>query len=727
VSGERVVRTVELFYSGQWNDISLDALDRNPVTITRGIANEGGSADAGSLGLSLRNGVSKVNPAVANRYATRNPLSDLFGLIGPNTPVRLSAGLVGDTPTVRTVQEVVSWPPRWDVSERDRWVPLQAAGVLRRLGVASSPLADSIARLARLHGAAAYWPLDDAPQSRSARGLYGGRTMRSQSNTAAPSYGAGTLAPWLPPAAQTNGPSTAFMRGSVALSVTGGWVLDLAYRIADPATWAGDTPQQFFASVEVGDGIFFDLGIDTATAEIMGSVGGTTNTAPLGSIQDGLMHHVRMAGVEAAGNDATLTIAVDGAQVVSVTASIGQATIPEVGLVEIVWAAGEVTGEGLVPVDFGQFVLWATTDAPTLAEAHAAYMGHVGEPAGRRVERLCDEEGVSFASTGDLDLTAMMGPQRPGEFLGVLGECAKVEAAGSRAPILVEQRTVLGLHFNALTSLYLPRDADLTLDWAEAHISPPFDPTPDDFGLANDVTAGRPDGGEHRTVITTGRRGIDAAGRVAKQELFEVASDVQLASVSGWWAWHGTHDEDRYPTIRINMRSLSLRADGAALVAAVQALTEGALIAITNPPAGMPAEDIEQVVLGITETITVDEWLVDLHTTAARPFLVAVIGDQTYGITGSDSTTLNEALDTTETGVDIHCGGGADWVREGVDYDIQVLGERMTVTAVGSASGTFPNRTQTLTVTRSVNGIVKAHASGAPVEMWHQTVIGPWG
>jgi hypothetical protein len=251
--------------------------------------------------------------------------------------------------------------------------------------------------------------------------------------------------------------------------------------------------------------------------------------------------------------------------------------------------------------------------------------------------------------------------------------------------------------------------------------------TPDDFGLANDVTAARPDGGEHRTVITTGPRGVDAAGRVAKQETFEVASDPQLGLVSGWWAWHGTWDEDRYPTIRINLRSLSLRTDGPALVAAVQALAEGDLVVITNPPAGMPAEQIEQIVLGITETITVDEWLVDLHTAAARPFLVAVIGDQTYGITGSDSTTLGEALDTTETGVDIDCGAGADWVHEGVDYDIKVGGERMTVTAIGSATGTFPNRTQTLTVTRSVNGIVKAHATAAPVEMWHQTVIGPWG
>jgi hypothetical protein len=185
------------------------------------------------------------------------------------------------------------------------------------------------------------------------------------------------------------------------------------------------------------------------------------------------------------------------------------------------------------------------------------------------------------------------------------------------------------------------------------------------------------------------------------------------------------------------MRGLSTRTDGAALVAAVKRLDPGALIAITNTPAWLAAEDIQQIVLGITESLSTEEWLVDLHTTAARPFLVAVIGDATYGITGTDSATLEDAgggLDTTETGVTIRLGGEPDWVHEGVDYDIQVApegvmsgGEQVTVTAVDAATGTYPDRLQQLTVTRSVNGIVKTHTNGDRVRMWHQTVIGPWG
>jgi hypothetical protein len=323
--------------------------------------------------------------------------------------------------------------------------------------------------------------------------------------------------------------------------------------------------------------------------------------------------------------------------------------------------------------------------------------------------------------------SAPLGAQPVGEFLDVLADAVKVEAAGSRAPVLVEQREAAGLRFNTLTSLYLPRTADLTLDWDEAHVSPPFDGEPDDLGMANDVTAKRTRGGSYRVVIPDGPRGTVKAGTVAREEDYGTMSDLLLPAIAGWWSWHGTHDEDRYPVIRVNLRSLSLRTNGAALVAAVQSLDPGALVVIQNPPDDMPGEQVEQIVLGITETITADEWTIDLHTTAARPFLVAKVGDATYGITGSDSTTLDEALDTTETGVDIDCGAGADWVHEGADYDIQIGGERMTVTAAGAASGTFPARTQTLTVTRSVNGIVKTHASGAQVHMWHRTVIGPWG
>jgi hypothetical protein len=722
MSGELVAWMVEIFYSGSWHDITADVLNRDPAVITRGVANELGAASPGTLSLTLNNGLSKVNTAVTNRYSQRNPASDLYGLIGPNTPIRVSAGLAGDTPTVRTVQEVTSWPPRSDASGSDLWVPLEAAGILRRLGIQGSPVADTITRLAQQNGPTAYWPLDDPEGSRSARGLYGGRSLRTASTVAAPSYGAGRLAPWLPAGARTNGPtgSTGLVTASVVGATAGGWVLDFAYRAADPATWDGNTPHLFRSTVTTEDQSW-SVSID-AVGILATILGIDTDTAAVGSLLDGQVHHVRLSAVEAAGNDATLTVDVDGVQVISLTADIGMATIPAANLVSITSVAFSAA---LVPVDYGQFILWNT--APSLADAYAAYSGHAGEAAGRRAERLCDDKDVAFASTGDLDGTALMGPQYPGEFLAVLGECAKVEAAGSRAPILVEQRAAAGLHFHTLASLYLPRAADLTLDFEEGQLSPPLDPTPDDFGLVNDATAQRRDGGEAQVEVADGPRGITRAGRYDRAERFDAASDLQLDDIAGWWAHHGTWDEDRHPALRVNLRGLSTRTDGAALVAAAQTLDPRALVVVQNVPLWVASEDICQLVLGITETIRTEEWLLDVHTTAAGPFRVGLYADDAeepaedapmrYGPYDSRVESAFDVGTDTALSVEDQTGGNDLW-SQGADFPflIRVRGVVLRVTAVGAPTGAVQTLTVDQTpVTAGVTGV--SIAAGEPVEL----------
>ncbi|MGI5443830.1 hypothetical protein ACQEV4_42760 [Streptomyces shenzhenensis] len=71
----------ELFYNGTWNDITGDLRAPEPVTITRGLTAESASAaepTACECALNSRD----------NRYAPRNPMSPLYGLIGRNTPFR---------------------------------------------------------------------------------------------------------------------------------------------------------------------------------------------------------------------------------------------------------------------------------------------------------------------------------------------------------------------------------------------------------------------------------------------------------------------------------------------------------------------------------------------------------------------------------------------------------------------------------------------------------------
>lgn len=88
---------VEIHYSGAWHDITDDVqLRGSGISIRRGRTSEASTASASECALSLNNGVSKVAPTVTGRYSPRNPNSDLYGLIGRNTPLRVR---VDDTVT----------------------------------------------------------------------------------------------------------------------------------------------------------------------------------------------------------------------------------------------------------------------------------------------------------------------------------------------------------------------------------------------------------------------------------------------------------------------------------------------------------------------------------------------------------------------------------------------------------------------------------------------------
>jgi hypothetical protein len=274
-----------------------------------------------------------------------------------------------------------------------------------------------------------------------------------------------------------------------------------------------------------------------------------------------------------------------------------------------------------------------------------------------------------------------------------------------------------------------PNIDPFVLDYAAGEVSPPLDPTPDDLGLVNDVKAARADGGEYRATLDVGALSTqappDGVGVRPAQVDVNVDSELRLPDIAGWALHVGTWDDphDRFPTIRTNIRSLTTRAAAATLVPAVVALDVAARIVIEGPPLWLPPEDIDQVVLGYSETIGQAEWTQDWQCTPAGPYKISAVENATLGMLLSDTATVSESLTTTETDVSINCGAGPEWVHE-ADFDILVGGERMTVTAVGAAVGTFPARAQALTVTRSVDGIVKAHAFGAAVSFFHRAHIG---
>lgn len=590
----------EAWYDDAWNDISADVFNVQSVQVIRGSANESDPAVAspGTATLRLNNGTSNIN-GVVGRYSPRNPRSDLYGKIGRNTPIRQRVNLTGGTPSTRFTHEVVSWPARWDLSGSVAWVPLQTAGPLRRLGRPERPLSSAPRRYLLATDPVAYWPLDDL----AAQDLISGRGFhpfwKPELVTA--------LAPWLGDGVHISDP-TISIGAVVTMPDEGEWTVDWMIRTLDEGRF-----ENTFGIVDGSDGQtlhdFFGIRWDSGNLELRARVSEADYNLDLaidaGFLEDHDVHHMRLHAVQD-GADIDWELFADGA-------SLSSGTITSETLTPVIdWVLFRFTTDPSGNYVGGHVAMWAT-NAPLLADAVDAAFGHVSEPALTRASRLCDEEGVAFSSTGSASDSTPMGPQRPRQFLELLTEAAHAEAAGSAIPVLTEQRAATltagsprpGLHFTTRRSLYNAA-AGVELDYEAGHISAPFDPTPDDQNIANDVTARRAGGGEARVVDEDGPLGVDAVGLYDVSSEYNVASDSQVASLAGWELHSRTVDEDRYPTIRLDLRSLATRTPD--VTDDVIGMDAGTRLTIDNLPEWMPPDLVDQLVLGYSETYDLVNW-----------------------------------------------------------------------------------------------------------------------
>ena len=184
---------------------------------------------------------------------------------------------------------------------------------------------------------------------------------------------------------------------------------------------------------------------------------------------------------------------------------------------------------------------------------------------------------------------------------------------------------------------------------------------------------------------------------------------------------HGIVDEDRWPNIALNF------AHDPDLIDTWCSLSYGARITLANPLLQMPPDPPDLVIEGHSERWDQFIWTASLNCSPNSPYRVfrtaAASGDtdEFLGYMVPRTCVLAEDLDTTETAIDITSSTlwatGADhWTPPAL---IVIGGERMIVSAVSGGSNP-----QTLTVVRSVNGVVKSHSSGATVEFATPGVLG---
>lgn len=612
---------------------------------------------------------------------------------------------------VRFMGEVSSFPAKWDTSGNDAYVPIEAAAITRRLGQGVDPADSGLRAFTQASaGLYNYWPLGGAAGTQYSLDVGGDTTgsRRFYSEGAAFQYGQ-DMSPYLGTGMALFNSTAGPMRADVG-SPYNYAAIDFVFQSTELGTFS--MVAQDYSAFQWTVNFTAGVAQVSFTDPDVGPIG-FSPTGILSALTDTNAHHCRLELLKN-GTATDWALYIDG---VSVDTG-SQASYNLDGLARFRFYYTRTGTQNYVIL--AHLTAWSAASQtwPTAADCALAAFGYAGETAGRRIERICDVAGVTFLPRGDLDSGVPMGPQYSESLLSQLRDAETADMG-----ILFEPREGIALAYIPLAALY-NQTAVLALDYSTNQVAPPFEPVDDDQNIRNEVTATRRDGGSYKTSLTTGSMSTLApesggVGRYRDDYTANVQTDGVLPSVAGWQLNLGTVDEARFSKIKVNLASPGMYNSLANSIAA-HTVDVGDVITVDNADAANFYDLISQLVLGYEEYLNVYAHTIDFNCTPASPYSVAVYGS---GVgTGpdrydTDGSALTSGITTTGTSLSVSPTGAAGvlWTNAAAEFpfDIRVGGERMTVTNITSA--TAP---QTFTVTRSVNGVVKAHLTGAAVALW---------
>lgn len=372
------------------------------------------------------------------------------------------------------------------------------------------------------------------------------------------------------------------------------------------------------------------------------------------------------------------------------------------------WAVG--SDANLDAVTIGHITLQNVATAVT--DYTQAVFGWQGEAAPARPLRvLGTEQGIPYQPEGDTSKGPTMGTQPLGAPMGIWDQAQVVNNGVQFEPCY---RAGIGyITFGALVN----RLERLTLDYSAGQLFGKLQLVDDDLLTENIVVAEKSSTsdspGSKVTVskdtgpMSTLAPGAGGIGPVSKPHSINVYTVNELTNVAGFLLFRGTLDKPRIPATKMVLANPRIVASPSLFQSALD-LREGGFYKVTGLQTRMIADSVRTVVIGRAERLTQFEHDV---TWAGLPGEMYLAGRVSDGATRrsrvqASAIYLNANVTSTATTVVVKSLDGFLLSTTAVPYDITLGGERMTVTAcVGAASP------QTLTVTRSVNGVVKAQVA----------------
>jgi hypothetical protein len=681
---------VELFVAGAWVDITGYTMvrdDSGQISITKGIRDEGSQTEAGTAGLTLDNR--------DGRFSPRNPTGPYFGFIGRNTPIRISVpdGLGGKS--YRQWGEVSEWVPNWDTSGSDVWTEVSADGILRRLAQGPAPDRSVIYNAITNplpSSVVAYWPMEDpAGSTMLASALTNGSpmtwtgvpTLASYSGFAAsdplPDITTATLSGSIPAYPDPSATQVRFLVSIPAAGLSDGKVV-CSIDQQDYSAGASQFWEVYYSTTDANNSLVIRTCADD----------GTVLGAELPHTLDvrGRLLYVSVELQESGANiSRTLRLKdVPSGITYTVSDTVFTTQLTRVLKIQFGPASRAVSGPAGTAFLPGVSVGHCTVETSiTDIAALGVRLNPIGEAAGRRVQRLCGEQGIAVDWVGNLDDTVPMGGQGKQNLLSLLQECTLADGG-----ILYENSGVLGLGYRTRSSLY-NQDPVLILDYPSANLAAIPTPVEDDRYIQNKITI-TVSGVSQTYEQTDGTLSTDqppaGVGTYGQDLTLNLAStDAGTLQDQAAWRVHlGTVDEARFPTIAVNLAHPSITPD---MRRAVLGMRLGDRIQVTNPPAWLPPDTIDQLVIGMSETITHFMHQITFTCQPASPYSYVGYLDTTARIdTDGSQLAASFGSGTTTFGVQPIQPLEGLWTKDPNDFplDIRVGGEVMRVTGIADAA-----------------------------------------
>lgn len=670
----------------------------------------------------LRNGIDGTvvaDPDVRAAAEGATSFSD-----GVNTWTKGGAGATITARRYEHAGELAETPIERDTSGRDRYVPAVSTGILRRLGQGASPVRSTMRRALPTIGTQlrAYWPLEELDRAVVAASGIGGRPgMRF--GTPSPAWGSSTgVFDGSGPLPTLNG---ATLRGAIR-SYTSTGVVQIRHLLLVPSGGAADGAVLWRltcggTSATQIDAIYRTSSSGSIDVKAFNSdgvqIGSTANLATSPGL-NGTAYYIDIELDNNGGNLDLVLAAVEPGDSTG-TAPTGSITGANIGAARVLTLnpGGLLTDTviGHVTVES------AITSVFTFGDPIG---GYVGERAGRRIERLCAENGITLVPHGDLDDTAVMGPQGVDTLVTLLRECETADGG-----ILFEPRDRLGLAYRPLRALYTP-GTRVVLDAGAGAGGDLFDlkPTDDDQLTRNDVTVTRKDGGQARETLDAGALSVlappDGVGLYDEAVTVNVSSDDVLPDHAAWRLHSGTIDEPRYPAIVVELGRAPLVADPTTTSAVLDAIL-GDGIDIENPSTGHNPSGIRQIMAGRSVELGSNTYRWTAVGQPAEAYNVITLDyehpDEEARLS-SDGSTVNGSHTAGTTTLSVATPSGPLWGIGSGPFHIRIP-ETGEVMRVDNITGT--STPQSFTVVRGQKGTTAAALTGdETVELFRRVV---WG